>query len=267
MDSICAVFEHIGLSLVGNRAASFTRFDYNKNASGELNTQRMLSWSGSALSCLTRRRKNSFGRRRLTPSAVLLRSAYEKGDVAHTQNSSLHLAVCFSRSMCGSLFSAPVLSQLCEEALSILMESELVSADAPRPPSGPGAAQYLLSLTRLAVSAVLERPELWGLGERGPQLLGRLLQCPHHEVRLLVLEEVLKELEGEAEGSSQRRPVSTFLQQSACTLTTMALQEKHPQCLEKVTPPHYHSSGTLLPTCYLLHSGTVITLHRVLVHI
>nr|XP_023660134.1 thyroid adenoma-associated protein isoform X1 [Paramormyrops kingsleyae] len=129
---------------------------------------------------------------------------------------------------------APVLSQLCEEALSILMESELVSADAPRPPSSPGAAQYLLSLARLAVSAALERPELWGVGERGPQLLGRLLQCPHHEVRLLVLEEVLKELEGLAEGSSQRRPVSTFLEQSACSLTTMALQEKHPQCLEKV---------------------------------
>lgn len=135
-----------------------------------------------------------------------------------------------------------------EETLALLMASELVTPGGPSAVCDPpGTTQYLLSLARLALSASVESPLLWGMEEdgntsRGPLLLGCLLQCPHYEVRELALGEVLKRLErerdeekGEGERSSHW-PQETIIS----NLTTLALHEAHPQSLAKV---RHHGEG------------------------
>uniref|UniRef100_A0A673VXY1 tRNA (32-2'-O)-methyltransferase regulator THADA n=1 Tax=Salmo trutta TaxID=8032 RepID=A0A673VXY1_SALTR len=131
------------------------------------------------------------------------------------------------------------LKELRGETLALLMASELVTPGGPSAVCGPpGTTQYLLSLARLALSASVESPLLWGMGEdgttsRGPLLLGCLLQCPHYEVRELALGEVLRRLERERDGEGERSshwPQETIISH----LTTLALHEAHPQSLAKV---------------------------------
>ncbi|KAG7253551.1 hypothetical protein CRUP_033562, partial [Coryphaenoides rupestris] len=92
--------------------------------------------------------------------------------------------------------------ELRRETLALLTASELAG---PHPGPlvsslGPGAVQYLLSLTRVALSAGLERPwrELWGGGgggaESGARLLDGVLRCPVYEVRELALDGLLQKL-------------------------------------------------------------------------
>ncbi|XP_041722121.2 thyroid adenoma-associated protein [Coregonus clupeaformis] len=157
--------------------------------------------------------------------------------------------------VCGPL-AAPVgdseLKELREETLALLMASELVTPGGPSAvcgPSGPcgppGTTQYLLSLARLALSASVESPLLWGVEEdgttsRGLLLLGCLLQCPHYEVRELALGEVLRRLErerdeGEEERDGEGERSSHWPQETIISnLTTLALHEAHPQSLAKV---------------------------------
>ncbi|XP_036980256.1 thyroid adenoma-associated protein isoform X2 [Acanthopagrus latus] len=156
-----------------------------------------------------------------------------------TRGAFLDVLVC----LCGpkiSLLDDPEVGDLRQEALSILMASDLISSDDSSSALGPGSTQYLLSLARLALSAGVEIPDLWG----GPQLSGQLLQCllrcPQYEVRELALEGILRRLqeeeeeeEEEEEKKKKRRP--QWLDETTLSnLTSLALHETHPQCLAKV---------------------------------
>uniref|UniRef100_A0A8C8G3G0 tRNA (32-2'-O)-methyltransferase regulator THADA n=1 Tax=Oncorhynchus tshawytscha TaxID=74940 RepID=A0A8C8G3G0_ONCTS len=180
-------------------------------------------------------------------------------------------SVCVS--LCACECSLPVfrlsldseLKELREETLALLMASELVTPGGPSAVCGPpGTTQYLLSLARLALSASVESPLLWGMEEdgntsRGPLLLGCLLQCPHYEVRELALGEVLRRLErerdeekGEGERSSHW-PQKTIIS----NLTTLALHEAHPQI--KCT------SFNLNPFFTLFHLNTIVLIFHSLI--
>lgn len=128
----------------------------------------------------------------------------------------------------GCSFSDPELTALCEETLEILSGSELLAPEGPGAVTGPGATQCLQSLARVAASASVEHPELWRAGPRGPRILGRLLHCPQYEVRRLALEAVLRRLE-----RAGATPID--LGPAHHTFTSMALQEKQPQCLTKAS--------------------------------
>uniref|UniRef100_A0A674NJE3 tRNA (32-2'-O)-methyltransferase regulator THADA n=1 Tax=Takifugu rubripes TaxID=31033 RepID=A0A674NJE3_TAKRU len=133
-----------------------------------------------------------------------------------------------------------IVGALRRDALSILMTSELVdSRKTPSSSLGPGSTQYLLSLARVALSASVEIPELWGNPELPGQLLQHLLACPDYEVRELTLEQVLKRLLEEEE--DVRRP--EWLDKTTQShLTSLALCETHPRCLAKVrTHSHTHT--------------------------
>lgn len=123
-----------------------------------------------------------------------------------------------------------------QEALSLVMTSDLVNSDTSSPALGPGSTQYLLSLARVALSASVEIPELWGSPRLVTPLLQHLLRCPQYEVRELALEGVLRRLQEE----EKRRP--QWLDETTLSnLTRLALYETHPQCLAKVRPPpHTH---------------------------
>ncbi|XP_031732003.1 thyroid adenoma-associated protein [Anarrhichthys ocellatus] len=152
-----------------------------------------------------------------------------------TRGAFLDVLVC----LCGpkiSLLDDSEVGDLRREALSILMASELVTPDSSSTAPGPGGTQYLLSLARVALSASVEIPELWGGPGPASRLLRCLLQCPQYEVRELALEGVLRRLqeeEEEEEEEKKRRP--EWLDQTTLSnLTGLALHETHPQCLAKV---------------------------------
>lgn len=113
------------------------------------------------------------------------------------------------------------------------MDSELV---APRRPdevhlSGPGVTQYLQSLAYLATSIAMQSSALWSTLETDGQLkdlLSRLLQCSHYEVRQLALERLLERLQ------TNREHRSLPFDLSVSTLEYLALHEPHPTCLAKV---------------------------------
>ncbi|XP_066553351.1 thyroid adenoma-associated protein [Amia ocellicauda] len=118
------------------------------------------------------------------------------------------------------------LASLREAALGIVRASELLDSSA-LPSAVPGGPPYLQSLARLAVSASVESPELWGAESCGPQLLAQLLQSGAYEVRLLVLDAVLSRL--------QRDPADLGpLSAAHSTLAGLALRETHPHCLARV---------------------------------
>ncbi|XP_035387280.1 thyroid adenoma-associated protein isoform X1 [Electrophorus electricus] len=133
------------------------------------------------------------------------------------------------------------LKNLRMETLAILLDSEFMG---PRGSEevhhlGPGAPQYLLSLSRLATSIATETAGLWaGLGtdRDGAQadLLRRMLECPHYEVRQLVLERLLERLEADQESTQRTDPWPLLSDLSTATLTSLALHEPHPTCLAKV---------------------------------
>ncbi|KAM7408173.1 hypothetical protein PAMA_002048 [Pampus argenteus] len=131
-----------------------------------------------------------------------------------------------------SLLEDSEVSELRREALSVLMSSDLVTSHTSSATLGPGSTQYLLSLARLALSASVQIPELWGGPQLTTQLLQCLLQCPQYEVRELTLEGVLRTLQ-EEEGEGKRRP-QLLDETTLSNLTSLALHETHPQCLAKV---------------------------------
>ncbi|XP_056902918.1 thyroid adenoma-associated protein isoform X1 [Takifugu flavidus] len=148
-----------------------------------------------------------------------------------TRGAFLDVLMCLCGPKIGLLNGLEV-GALRRDALSILMTSELVdSRKTPSSSLGPGSTQYLLSLARVALSASVEIPELWGNPELPGQLLQHLLACPDYEVRELTLEQVLKRLLEEEE--DVRRP--EWLDETTQShLTSLALCETHPRCLAKV---------------------------------
>ncbi|KAK0133872.1 Thyroid adenoma-associated [Merluccius polli] len=149
--------------------------------------------------------------------------------------------------LCGPLASLLPDSQVLElrrETLAVLMASELVGSCGPPTVAtasvlsslGPGAVQYLLSLTHVALSASLERPwrELWGGAEPGARLLESVLRGPLYEVRELALDGLLKKLGGEEEEEEEQKKPTWLDKTTLSTLSSLALHETHPQCLAKV---------------------------------
>ncbi|XP_077960051.1 thyroid adenoma-associated protein isoform X2 [Gasterosteus aculeatus] len=160
-----------------------------------------------------------------------------------TRGAFLDVLVC----LCGPRVSLLDDTEVCDlrrEALSVLTASELVASDSPASSRGPGGTQYLLSLARVALSAAVDVPELWGGPRPSGRLLRCLLQCPQYEVRELALEGVLKRLQEEEEEEEEeeeqkrrrrrwRRP--EWLDETTLSnLTALALHETHPRCLAKV---------------------------------
>uniref|UniRef100_A0A4W6FWN5 tRNA (32-2'-O)-methyltransferase regulator THADA n=1 Tax=Lates calcarifer TaxID=8187 RepID=A0A4W6FWN5_LATCA len=139
--------------------------------------------------------------------------------------------------------------ELRQQALSVLMASELVISEPSSTTLGPGSTQYLLSLARVALSAGVEIPELWRSRQLTSQLLQCLLQCPQYEVRELVLEGVLRKLQEEEEEKDNEKRRPQWLDETTLSnLTTLALHETHPQCLAKV----------LQVLCVLISSGELL---------
>ncbi|CAL8255312.1 unnamed protein product [Lota lota] len=150
--------------------------------------------------------------------------------------------------LCGPLASILPDSEVLElrrETMAVLTASELLGPCGPPTVAtasllsslGPGAVQYLLSLTRVALSASLERPwrQLWAGPEPGARLLESMLQGPLYEVRELALDGLLKKLgEEEEEEQELAQEKHSWLDKSALfTLSSLALHETHPQCLSK----------------------------------
>ena len=142
--------------------------------------------------------------------------------------------------------------ELRRETLAVLTASELLGPPWGPPTDasaslltslGPGAVQYLLSLTRVALSASLERPwrHLW----TGAPVLESVLRGPLYEVRELVLDGLLRKLDEEEEEEQEEQDLArekrSWLDKSTLfTLSGLALNETHPQCLAKVGP-HTHT--------------------------
>ncbi|XP_053731279.1 thyroid adenoma-associated protein isoform X2 [Synchiropus splendidus] len=123
-------------------------------------------------------------------------------------------------------------TKLHHESLTVVQSSCLLATDASST-SGPGSTQYLLSLARTALSASVETPELSGDPRISSELLQSLLRSPQYEVRELVLDGVLRRLQKDGAEEQKQRP--DWLDQTTLSkLTTLAFQEKHPQCLAKV---------------------------------
>ncbi|KAK7901249.1 hypothetical protein WMY93_018018 [Mugilogobius chulae] len=106
------------------------------------------------------------------------------------------------------------------EILLVLGPSSVVPA--------PGTTQYLLSLSRVALSASVEHPELWD-DQNAPQLLQHLLSSPCYEVRALALDTLLKRLQQEGTDRGAQGLDQTTLSH----LTGRLLHETHPHCLSK----------------------------------
>ncbi|XP_019737575.1 thyroid adenoma-associated protein [Hippocampus comes] len=147
-----------------------------------------------------------------------------------TRGAFLDVLVC----LCGpkiSLLCDSEVNKLRQETLSLLLISTLFADNSPMSNLEPGSIQYMLSLTRIALSASVDIPELWGRQPLTTQLLERLLKCPEYEVRELVLERVLMRLKEEED---QKRTPAWLNETTLFTLTSLALHEGHPQCLAKV---------------------------------
>ncbi|XP_054654296.1 thyroid adenoma-associated protein isoform X2 [Dunckerocampus dactyliophorus] len=148
-----------------------------------------------------------------------------------TRGAFLDVLVC----LCGpkiSLLCDSDVNKLRQETLSILLTSTLVTNNpAATANLEPGNTQYMLSLARVALSASVEIPELWGRPQLTTKLLECLLQCPLYEVRELALERVLSALKKEED---QEEKPAWLNETTLSNLTCLAFHETHPQCLTKV---------------------------------
>nr|XP_061818983.1 thyroid adenoma-associated protein isoform X1 [Nerophis lumbriciformis] len=148
-----------------------------------------------------------------------------------TRGAFLDVLVC----LCGpriSLLCDSEANKLRQETLSILLTSSLVTNNPTATANlEPGNTQYMLSLARVALSASVEIPELWGRHQLTNKLLECLLKCPLYEVRELALDSVLKGLKKEEE---QEKTPAWLNETTLPNLTCLAFHETHPQCLAKV---------------------------------
>ncbi|MGH0156455.1 UNVERIFIED_CONTAM: hypothetical protein FKN15_040286 [Acipenser sinensis] len=114
----------------------------------------------------------------------------------------------------------PELASLQEGVLELVSDSELLEPGSLSV-AEPGVTQYLLSAARLALCVWQQSP--W------ESLPARLLQSPVYEVRLLVLQVALDQLQSPT--PLPTAPYTSLLSGVGSTLETLALQETHPQCL------------------------------------
>ncbi|XP_061601680.1 thyroid adenoma-associated protein isoform X2 [Cololabis saira] len=168
--------------------------------------------------------------------------ASRQNSCAVTRGAFLDVLLC----LCGPkriLLEGSEVSALHQKTLSVLMASELMapdssdSSDSSGTVSGPGTVQYLLSLARVGLGAGVEFPDLWEVEPATTRLLlGRLLRCPHYEVREEAVQAVLRRLreEEEQEEDGRRRRPAWLDRTTVDQLTSMALHETHPPCLAKV---------------------------------
>nr|XP_015799588.2 thyroid adenoma-associated protein [Nothobranchius furzeri] len=178
-----------------------------------------------------------------------------------TRGAFLDVMMCLCGSKASILEDAEV-SALRQKVVPVLMASELVTPDSPAVP-GPGTVQYLLSLTQLALSASVELPDLWQSAQQVNGLLERLLLSPHYEVREAAAESFLRSLKEEKDDVKQK---PQWLEKiNVSNLTSMALHEKHPQCLAKVLQVLcvLSSSGELQWT----NGGKILSQQEVLLHL
>ncbi|XP_067385468.1 thyroid adenoma-associated protein isoform X2 [Channa argus] len=129
-----------------------------------------------------------------------------------------------------SLLEDSEVAKLRQKTLSVLMASDLVVPNSSAT-FGPGSTHCLLSLAKVALSASVEIPQLWGGPHLTTQLLQCLLQCPQYEVRVVAVQGVLKRL---LEEKVEKRRPQWLDETTLSNLTSQALHEKHPQCLAKV---------------------------------
>ncbi|XP_033835592.1 thyroid adenoma-associated protein [Periophthalmus magnuspinnatus] len=140
--------------------------------------------------------------------------------------------------LCGpkiSLLEDCEVRELRQEVLSILLASDLFVPGPSSVVPAPGSTQYLLSLSRVALNATVEHPELWDT-QQAPQLLQHLLSSISYEVRALTLDTLLKQLQQRSmdrDRDSDRGP-EWQNQTTLSHLTSRAFHETHPHCLSKV---------------------------------
>ncbi|XP_034080889.1 thyroid adenoma-associated protein isoform X3 [Gymnodraco acuticeps] len=156
--------------------------------------------------------------------------ASRQNGCAVTRAAFLDVLVCLGGTKISILNDSEV-SDLRQDALSVIMASDLVPSSVPL---GPGSTQCLLCLARVALSASVEIPELWGGPQPKSQLLQCLLKAPQYEVRELALEGVLRRLQEEEDEDEEERGHQWLDQTTLSSLTSLALHETHPQCLAKV---------------------------------
>ncbi|KAK1171060.1 hypothetical protein AOXY_G8054 [Acipenser oxyrinchus oxyrinchus] len=153
-----------------------------------------------------------------------------------TRAASLDILTCLCSALGGEA-GDPELASLQVGVLELVSDSELLEPGSLSVVE-PGVTQYLLSVARLALCVWQQSP--W------ESLPARLLQSPVYEVRLLVLQVVLDQLQSPTPLSPA--PYTSLLSGAGSTLQTLALQETHPQCLAMVLKVLSHLSlDTLLP--------------------
>ncbi|XP_041107653.1 thyroid adenoma-associated protein-like isoform X2 [Polyodon spathula] len=131
----------------------------------------------------------------------------------------------------------PDLASLQKEVLELVSDSELLQPDSLSV-AELGVTQYLLSAARLALCVWQQTPS--------EALPARLLQSPVYEVRLLVLQAALDQLQSPT--PLPPAPYISILSGAGSALQILALQETHPQCLAMVLKVLSHLSlDTLLP--------------------
>uniref|UniRef100_A0A3Q3IWU0 tRNA (32-2'-O)-methyltransferase regulator THADA n=1 Tax=Monopterus albus TaxID=43700 RepID=A0A3Q3IWU0_MONAL len=187
-------------------------------------------------------------------SLSLSLSVFRQNSCVVTRGAFLDVLVC----LCGPKIKV---SELRQNVLPVLTSSDLFTSDTSAATLAPGSTQFLLSLARVALSASVEIPELWGDPQLSNRLLQCLLQCPLYEVRELSVNGVLRRLEEE---EKRRRP-QWLDEPTLSNLIRLAFHEKHPQCLAKVLRVLcvLGSSGELL----WRHGTKVLSQEEVLQHL
>ncbi|KAG5266714.1 hypothetical protein AALO_G00235290 [Alosa alosa] len=127
------------------------------------------------------------------------------------------------------------LRSLCDDVISLLMASELVTSGCrgDGPLAVPGYVQYLQSFARLASRMCVTGPDRMK-DPRGAQLFGRLVHCPHYEVRELALEALLRKVKAEDEDAEGEECGVVTFDLDVQMLCRMAMHETHLPCLAKV---------------------------------
>ncbi|KAJ0004955.1 hypothetical protein NQD34_011169 [Periophthalmus magnuspinnatus] len=147
-----------------------------------------------------------------------------------------------------------------QEVLSILLASDLFVPGPSSVVPAPGSTQYLLSLSRVALNATVEHPELWDT-QQAPQLLQHLLSSISYEVRALTLDTLLKQLQQRSMDRDSDRGPEWQNQTTLSHLTSRAFHETHPHCLSKVGPHTWCSSPKHLCVCALVFTDSRSLLH------